>query len=138
MVHLIPSPEMAKLPDLALTLQHKQKKETLTFIHTLHRFRKLSVIGSARRLCDFNAFPFNSQQLFESTAKPECNHNNCIWCLSLVKHDHLSDASATCIQLIYPYGLLGKSAAPVKRSVQFNLLSAQVAVSESLLLSACV
>ncbi len=40
-----------------MTLPQKQKKETLTFTHTSLCFRKLPVIGLARRLCDFNAFP---------------------------------------------------------------------------------
>lgn len=81
-------------------------------------------------------FPTAVLPLFESTAKPECNHNNCIWCLSLVKHDNVSDASTTCSRLIYPYGLLGKSAATVKGNAEFNFLSAQTAVSVCLL--ACV
>ncbi len=76
-------------------------------------------------------FPTAVLPLFESTAKPECNHNNCIWCLSLVKHDNVSDASTTCSRLIYPYGLLGKIAAPVKGNAELNFLSAHDCVHVS-------
>lgn len=82
----------------------------------------LSVIGSSHwRWIDFHSsIPTAVLPLFASAAKPERCRNNCICCLSLVKHVNVSDVSTMFSQLMYPYGLLGKSATQVKVSVEFN------------------